>query len=517
MTSPLTPDLVGSPAHLLSDAIASREVSCVEVVSAHLDRIESLDGTYHAFVSRRPRDAVLAEARERDHELARGERRGWMHGLPHAVKDLSDVRGQPTTGGFIPVDRAPLATSDSLFVARLREAGAVFVGKTNTSEFGLGSHTYNSIAPTTRNAVAPDRSAGGSSGGAAVAVALGMVPVADGSDFMGSLRNPPGWNEVLGLRPTVGRVPDLDDDPFTVEAGVLGPVARNVRDLALLLATMSGYDVRAPLSLAEDPRRLVSRLGDSTEPPRIGWLGGLEGYLPTDPGILETCDRWLQGWADIGATVETTSLPPAIGYAGVDDLWPAWLTLRHLQVGGSLAPLHSDPETRARMGPAAVWEVEGFRRLSVDDVIASTAVRSGLYRSFLSLFERFDLLALPTAQTWPFAAELEWPRELAGQAMDTYHRWMEVTTLATMAGLPVLAVPAGRGVNGLPIGVQLIGPPRAEGELLRTAALAEAHGLIDVLSRPATSVMNRSSMSSRSLNETSTWSGTMNSSRPASS
>jgi amidase len=242
MTSSLTPDLVGSPAHLLCDAIAAREVSCVEVVSAHLDRIESLDGTYHAFVSRRPRDAVLAEARERDQELARGERRGWMHGLPHAVKDLSDVRGQPTTGGFTPVDRAPVATDDSLFVGRLREAGAVFVGKTNTPEFGLGSHTYNSIAATTRNAVAPARSAGGSSGGAAVAVALGMVPVADGSDFMGSLRNPPGWNEVLGLRPTFGRVPDLDEDPFTVEPAMLEARPGDDEGAPPRRTPMSGYD-----------------------------------------------------------------------------------------------------------------------------------------------------------------------------------------------------------------------------------------------------------------------------------
>lgn len=198
MTAELTSELFGTPAHALSAAIEAREVSCVEVVTAHLDRIESLDTVYHAMISVRPRDEVLREARERDEQLARGERLGWMHGLPHAVKDLSDVRGLPTTSGFVKTGSAPVAAEDSLFVARLREAGAVFVGKTNTPEFGLGSHTYNRLGPPTRNAVDPMFSAGGSSGGAAVAVALGMVPVADGSDFMGSLRNPPGMEPRSG-------------------------------------------------------------------------------------------------------------------------------------------------------------------------------------------------------------------------------------------------------------------------------------------------------------------------------
>ena len=190
----------------LSDAIGRREISCVDVVAAHLDRIDSIDGTFHAFISRRPRDEIMAEAAERDSELDRGVWRGWMHGLPHAVKDLSDVRGLPTTSGFRSPSDVPVAEHDDPFVARIRECGAVFVGKTNTPEFGLGSHTYNAIGPTTRNVVDPTLSAGGSSGGAAVAVATGMVPVADGSDFMGSLRNPPGWNGVLGLRPSPGVV-----------------------------------------------------------------------------------------------------------------------------------------------------------------------------------------------------------------------------------------------------------------------------------------------------------------------
>ncbi|MFZ0324832.1 MAG: amidase [Actinomycetes bacterium] len=478
MTRPsLAPDLCANTAYSLSEAIAAGEVSCVEVISAHLDRIEALEGRHHCMVSLRPREEVLREAAERDQQLARGESRGWMHGLPHAVKDLSDVRGLPTTSGFVRVEEAPVASEDSLLASRVRGAGAVFVGKTNTPEHGLGSHTYNSLGPPTGNALDPRRTAGGSSGGAAVAVALGMVPVADGSDFMGSLRNPPGWNEVLGLRPTPGRVPNTDDDVFSVPGGVDGPIARNSRDLALLLATMSGHDRHDPLSLADDPQLLLDGLDCELDALRIGWLADLGGYLATEPGVLDTCVRALGTWSSAGATVEPVELPKAKGFRGVEDLWPAWLTLRHLQVGAGLE-FDYDEDALGRMKPEARWEVEGFHRLTVDDVVRSARTRSGLYRSFLALFDEFDVVALPSAQVWPFPVDHDWPHTIAGAAMDTYHRWMEVTVPATMAGLPVLVVPAGRGAEGLPMGLQLIGPARSESLLLRIAAHGERHGLV---------------------------------------
>ena len=229
----------------LSTAVRERVVTCVEVMTAYLDHIDRINPLVNAIVSRRPRAELLDEAAARDDELRAGHYRGWMHGFPHAVKDLADVAGMKTTYGFFrpPFDVEP-ATADSLFVERLRAAGAIFIGKTNTPEFGLGSHTYNNVFGTTLNAYDQGRSAGGSSGGAAVAVALRMVPVADGSDFMGSLRNPPGWNNVLGLRPSLGRVPSLSPEVFVSRAAVEGPIARTAVDLALLLRTMSGYDAR---------------------------------------------------------------------------------------------------------------------------------------------------------------------------------------------------------------------------------------------------------------------------------
>ena len=462
-------EIAGSAAHTLSAAIASRELSCVEVVQAHLARIDDEQVTYRPLVSQRPRTEILAEANERDLELARGEYRGWMHGLPHAVKDLAAVKGLPTTLGFFPVDEAPIADQDELFVGRLREGGAVFVGKTNTPEFGLGSSTYNGIAQPTANALDASRTAGGSSGGAAVAVARGMVPVADGSDLMGSLRNPPGWNGVLGLRTTFGRVPSIGGDVFRVQGGVDGPIARNARDLALLLSTMSGYDRRAPLSLRDLPTELVSELEDGAEDLRVGWLADLEGYLPTEPGVLSTCKAALDGFKTFGARVEEATLPSVPGFESIDHLWPAWLTFRSSEIGPWLGAFYDNEALRGRMKPEARWEVETYLRLTASDLATASETRSGLFHAFGLLFEDFDVLVLPTAQLFPFDVSTSWPECVAGRRMDTYHRWMEVTVPATLAGLPVLALPAGLGPTELPMGLQVIAPQRSEGLLLRVA------------------------------------------------
>jgi amidase len=472
----MTADLVRRPAWQISKAIAARDVSSVEVVGAYLDRIDEEEPVHHALSSRRAPEKVLADAAERDAELARGEYRGWMHGLPHAVKDLADVAGLPTTLGLWPVEQAPVATNDALFVARLRSAGAVFVGKTNTSELGLGSHTYNQIGPPTRNALDPGKSAGGSSGGAAVAVARCMLPVADGSDFMGSLRNPPGWNGVMGLRPTFGRVPSFDDDPFSVGGGVDGPIARNARDLALLLATMAGPDPRVRLSLPDDPASLVSQLERAPSRLRVGWLGDLDGYLATEPGVLELCSRALAARATAGWSVETVSLPRAAGFDSIDALWSAWVTFRSSQSAPWIRSVRSSPDRPVHIKPEAQWEIETYERLTLDDLESASRVRAGVSRSFSRLFEEYDVLALPTAQVFAFDVGTHWPDRIGHRAMDTYHRWMEVTAPATMAGLPVVAVPAGVTSDGAAMGVQLIGRPRSEGLLLQLARIWEQAG-----------------------------------------
>ncbi|MER5888623.1 amidase [Streptomyces sp. NPDC001941] len=446
----------------LSVAVRRRVVSCVEVMTAYLDHIDRLNPLVNALVSVRPRAELLDEAREKDRLLEQGVHQGWMHGFPHAVKDLSDVEGLPTTYGLFPAATAGPATADSLFVARLRAAGAVFIGKTNTPELGLGSHTYNNVHGTTGNAYDPARTAGGSSGGAAVAVALRMVPVADGSDFMGSLRNPPGWNNVFGLRPSFGRVPSPAGDVFVDQGGVEGPVARTALDLALLLRTMSGHDERAPLSLTGDPAPLTD-FAERHRGARVAWLGDLGGYLPMEKDVLDVTRAALDHFAHLGMTVTEVDGLPAHGmFRGTEDLWPTWLTLRHWQCGMAVKGV-IDVGARDLLKPEALYEYDGLATgtdgngpVSGIDVYTASLRRSDLYRAFRELFREYEYAVLPTAQVMPFDAADHWPAEIDGVEMSSYHRWMEVATLGTLLGAPTLAVPAGFNGAGLPIGLQVI-------------------------------------------------------------
>ena len=241
-------DIVMLDAVALSSAIHTRRLSCVEVMSAYLDHIERLNPKVNAIVALEDRGRLILHARERDAQLARGESKGALHGFPHAVKDLQLVRGMRSTQGS-PILKDFIPTADSLMVERLRKAGAIIIGKTSTPEFGIGSHTYNPVYGMTRNAYDLTRSAGGSSGGAAVALALRMAPLADGGDYGGSLRNPAGWNNVIGFRTSIGRVPNDARDVWLPSIGVTGPMARNISDLSLLLSVQAGYDARAPLSI----------------------------------------------------------------------------------------------------------------------------------------------------------------------------------------------------------------------------------------------------------------------------
>ena len=447
----MSSELVDQSALELSAMVQSRTVSCVEIMQEHLQRIAKLEPALHTLVTRRSDEDLLSEAIDKDAQLRARARHGWLHGLPYAVKDLVDARGLPTTLGFYPPIDTPPAENDEIFVSRVRRAGAIIVGKTNTPEFGLGSHSYNQVAPTTVNVADCSRSAGGSSGGAAVAVASGLVPVADGSDFMGSLRNPPGWNGVLGMRPSPGVVLDRDSDPQLPGFAVEGPIARTAADLAALLRTMA--EPGAGVDVAER--------ADSNEP-RGAWLGDVCEAMPFEAGILDACRSASERWS---ASLQDREIPTVEGYAGPRALWPTWLTVRHDSVGRWLAAEFSQDEI-ARMKPEAQWEIDGYRRLTDEDRERAALAIAALRKAMASLFEDVDLVFLPTAQTWPFPAERAWPSNIAGTTMSSYHQWMEVTTVATLAGLPTLAVPAGRDETGLHIGLQVIGRPGGDSELL---------------------------------------------------
>lgn len=464
---PAAGDICRQSAIGLAEAIRQRRLSVREVVTAFLDRIEAVNPRVNAIVSLRDHADILREADRADTHLARGGDAGSLFGLPIAIKDLALTKGLRTTFGS-PIFADFVPEEDDFFVERVRKAGAIIIGKTNVPEFGLGSNTYNSVFGPTLNAFDPALTAGGSSGGAAVALALDMLPVADGSDFGGSLRNPAAYNNVYGFRPSQGLVPAGPDlDVFHAQMGVEGPMGRNVRDMALLLDEQAGYHPRAPLSHHKQGSFLQG-LQTPVAGGRIAWLGDLGGHLPVEAGILPLCETALGRFAEV--SFQTEALLPDVNF---EALWQAFVTLRQASSGCALKAHYDDPVKRRHLKPEAVWEVENAMRLTVPQVHAATVRRSSWHKTLLSLFERFDLIALPTAQVFPFEVATHWPSQVAGRAMDSYHRWMQVSAFATLGGCPAVSVPVGFDAKGRPMGMQLIGRPRGDMAVLKAAAAYE--------------------------------------------
>jgi len=460
-------DIVTLDALALSKAIKQREISCREVMQAYLEQIARHNPRVNALVSLRAEDELLREADQCDHELARGEYRGWLHGIPQAPKDLAACKGLVTSMGS-PLFARQITAHDAYPVQRMREAGAFFIGRSNVPEFGLGSHTYNTVFGITGNAYDPSLSAGGSSGGAAVALALRMLPVADGSDMMGSLRNPAAWNNVYGLRPSQGRIPGgPSPELFVQQLGVEGPMGRSVADVAALLRTQAGYTPAAPLSLRGSDD-LDAALERDFSGVRIGWLGDFDGYLATEPGVMALCEAGLDQFRALSIEVE-----PCQPDYDMDRLWRCWLVHRKWLIAGTLgAVYHANPKARKQLKPELCWEIESARELTAAEVFRASVHRSDWYRALLKLFAHYDYLLAPSAQVFPFDKTEHWPQQIAGRTMDTYHRWMEVVIGATLAGLPAMSVPIGFNPAGLPMGLQIIGKPQADMAVLQ---LAHAH------------------------------------------
>ena len=456
-------DLTTLSASALSRLIAARQVAPSEVMAAHLARIAAVNPAINAVVSLRDPDALMAEARAADD----APRAGWLHGLPFAVKDLVATAGLRTTWGS-PLYADFVPAKDDLLAARLRAAGAILIGKTNTPEWGHGSHSFNPVHGVTRNPYAPERTAGGSSGGAAAALAARLVPVADGSDMMGSLRNPAAFCNVYGFRPTWGLVPqDAVGDTHLATLATEGPMARDIEDLARLLQVMAGENPEAPFARAPEP--YADLLQGDLAGKRIGWLGDWGGAYGCEAGILERCEAGLATLADLGAVVE--ALPPPFP---AEQLWQSWTTLRAMLNAGAKGALYADPAKRALLKPETQWEIEQGAGLSAQAVYEASVIRSRWYARAARLFDRFDFLVLPTAQVWPFPVDWRWPQTIEGRAMDTYHRWMEVVVPASLIGLPALSLPCGFGAGGLPMGMQLIGRAGADAAVLAAGAAYHA-------------------------------------------
>jgi amidase len=377
---------------------------------------------------------------------------GVLHGLPIAIKDLHPVKGMVSTSGS-PLLKDFLPPADAIAVERIRAAGAIIIGKTNVPEFGLGSHTYNPVHGATCNPYDLTKSAGGSSGGAAVALALRMLPLADGSDFGGSLRNPAGWNNVFGFRNSLGVVPNAGEDVWMPSMSVVGAMARSAADLALLLSVQAGYDRRAPMSLDGFGARFLAPLEADFKGKRIGWLNDLDGAAPYEPGVLEVCREALKTFETIGCTVET-----AVPNGSVEQAWQALITLRKFQLGPNFRVFSKDPVKRALLKPEAIYEMEGAAKLTAFEITDATQARTRWSNAFHRLFDTYDFLVMPTAQVFPFDIQENWPHEIAGKTMRTYHEWMVATCMVTLSGCPSLAVPAGFSAAGLPMGLQIVGP-----------------------------------------------------------
>jgi amidase len=445
----------------LAGAIRRRELSAREVVGWHLDRIAEVNPQINAIVTLRP-DAALAEAEAADRRAGAGEALGSLHGLPIAIKDLEDTEGIRTTYGSTAF-AGHIPAADSLVVARLRAAGAIVIGKTNTPEFGVGSHTFNEVFGATRNPWARDRSAGGSSGGAGAALAAGLIPIADGSDHGGSIRNPASFNNVVGLRPTPGLVPDSGAGDIWDTASVVGPMARTVGDLALMLTAITAPDPGSPLSYG-DPAMFAGELTGDLTGLRVAWCPDVGG-LPVEPEVVAVLNEARGRLKAMGCRVE--DVEPDLGRA--DE---AFETLRALGFARAFGP--SLEALRPIAKDTLIWNVEQGLALDAAAIAGAMVAKSEVFTAVAQLLQRFDVLAAPAAQVAPFPIEQEYPTEVAGVAMPHYLGWMRACSRITVSAHPVAAVPAGFTATGLPVGLQLVGRYRGDRRLLEHAAAWEA-------------------------------------------
>lgn len=439
-------------------AVRAGAVSARELLDLHLDRIEEVNGAVNALVNLDP-DRARRQAAEADDRLARGEEVGPLHGLPFAFKDTHQVAGWRTTyGSPLMVDNVP--DRDELLVERIRGAGAVVIGRSNVPEFAAGSHTFNPVFGTTRNPFDLGRSAGGSSGGAAAALASGMVPLADGSDMGGSLRNPASFNNVVGLRPGLGRVPEWPLYNAWETTSVEGPMARNVGDLALLLSVIAGPDPRAPLALETPGRVFAEPLGGSLDGLRVAMSADLGGAFEVDHGVRAVLEAQRQVFTDAGAHVVDT-------HPDLREAEDTFRTLRAWHLHAKLGRLMA--ANPGALKASLADNIRAGEPLTGVDVATAYTRRTLLGERMRLFFESHDVLVMPVSQVPPFPADQEYPTDINGREQSTYLDWMRSAYIITVTGCPAISVPAGFTDAGLPVGIQIVAPHSGERRLLEVA------------------------------------------------
>lgn len=439
----------------LARRIRAREVSCVEVMQAHLAQIECLNPQVNAIVTL-DADGALKKAADADRALASGNVCGPLHGLPIAHKDLQETRGMRTTYGS-PIYRDFIPDVNSLLVDRLQNAGALSIGKTNVPEFGAGSQTFNPVFGATRNPYDLTKTCGGSSGGAAVALACGMMPIADGSDMGGSLRNPANFCNVVGFRPSPGRVPDYPAKFGWQTLSVDGPMARTVGDAALVLSAMAGPDERSPIAL-QDPGELFARpLERDFKGARIAWASDCWG-LPFEPEVRRIVDAQSRVFETLGCVVE--QVEPDLSDA--DEIFKA---LRAWSFEASRSEDYQNH--RSQLKDTVLWNIEAGQTLTGPQLGRIEQKRTALYQRVREFMQAYEFLILPVSQVLPFDVNTPYPTEINGVPMTTYIDWMKSCYYISVTGLPAISVPCGFSQTGLPVGIQIVGRYRDDWGVLQ--------------------------------------------------
>lgn len=452
-----TNDLTAKSAVELASMIRKRTVSVSEVLEAHLQQIDRVNSKVNAIVTLVP-EMARESARKADEAIAKRATLGPLHGLPIAHKDLQETKGIRTTFGT-PMFKDNVPKIDSLTVERLKRAGAITIGKTNTPEWGAGSQTFNKVFGATRNPYGLTKTCGGSSGGAAVSLATNMMPIADGSDFGGSLRNPASWCNVVGFRTCAGRVPRYPAAMGWFGGSVDGPMARSVADVALVLSALAGPDPRSPLSLAEPGSIFARPLKANVKGRRVAWFKDLGG-LPFEREITDVVNRQRKTFESLGFIVEEAE--PDLQEADfVFKTLRAWLSFStHGERLAKDPTLYKDTLRD---------EIERGGKLSGADIAKAESLRTVLYHRMRVFFERYDYFVLPVTQVAPFDVTLEYPTEINGVAMTSYIDWMKSCYYISATGLPAISVPAGFTAAGLPVGLQIVGRQWAEWQVLEAA------------------------------------------------
>lgn len=430
----------------LARMVRQREVSAVELMTAFIAQINRVNPKVNALCTFIGEEAALRAAKQADERTAKNEPPGALHGLPIAVKDLVNTAGIRTTLGS-PIYKDFVPTEDALMVERLKAAGAIIIGKTNTPEFGAGSHTFNPVFGATRNPYDLTKSAGGSSGGAAAALACGMLPLADGSDLGGSLRNPAAFCNVVGFRTSPGRVPVYPSDNLWNHLAVLGPMARTVADAALLLSVQAGPDARVPISLNESGEIFRQPLKRDFKNVRLAFSRSPANY-PFEPAVSETADKARSVLSALGCQIEDAE-------PDLRDADEIFQTLRAWTMAQSRA--EDLKHHRDLMKDTVVWNTEKGLALTGPDVSRAEAKRTELYLRVHRFLQRYEFFLLPVTQVAPFPVEWDWVREINGQRMETYIDWMASCYAITLTGLPAISVPCGFTAEGLPVGLQIVG------------------------------------------------------------